>query len=189
MKEQNTRGEIFSTRWKEKRTKKWKFAFIHGSIYWGLPLAIILFLRDSHLQVENMILSNFLTDILFFMIGGYLFGLYQFKKIDVKYMSLNDDEDIQKGIEKLKSGKFWNYENLLINKMDEKTLLVKNDLFWFKDSDISVDKINECFNLVMSDFQRLKKNLLFNEFSINFDVRLQIFDNSEKHIPLIDKII
>ena len=189
MKELNAGGVIFFNRWKEQRTKKWQYAFIHGSIYWGLPTAITIFLFESHFQVDQMHLSKFLILVFCFIIGGFLYGLNQYKRIDEVYMRVNDDEDIESGIEDLKSGKTWNYENLLINKTHEKTLLVKNELFWFEDTDVSADKMNECFNMVMSDFQRLKKNSAFNEFTNDFEIRLQIFDNAEKVKPLIDKII
>ena len=189
MKELSASGVRFANRWKEQRTKKWKYAFIHGSMYWGLPVAITLFLFESHFQFDQMLLSKFFNMVLVFVIGGFLFGLNEFKRIDDVYRSVNDDEDIENGILILESGKSWNYENLHINKINGKSLLVKNELFWFEDSDISVDKLNECFNLVMSDFQRLKKNLAFNEYSNNFEVRLQIVDNSGKKSPLIDRIV
>jgi len=189
MKELSVKGERFAIRWKEQRTKKWQYAFIHGSIYWGLPVAFTLFLIDSRFQVENMQLTKFLTGILLFVIGGFFFGLNQFRKIDDVYLSVSDDDDIENGILILKSGKAWNYENLQINKINDKSLVVKNELFWFEDSDVSVETLNKCFNMVMSDFQRLKKNLAFKGFSDNFEIRLQIFDNSGKKKPLIDRII
>jgi len=189
MKEMNARGLIFFNRWKKHRTKKWQYAFIHGSICWGLPVAIIFFLLNNHFQVDQMLLPKFLIVVIGFGIGGFFYGLNQYKRIDEIYMRVNDDEDIESGIEDLKSGKTWNYENLIINKIHDKTLLVKNELFWFEDSEVTVDKMNECFNLVMNDFQRLKKNSAFNEFTNDFEIRLQIFDNSEKVKPLIDKII
>ena len=145
MKELDARGETFIKSWKEKRTKKWKYAFVHGSIYWGLPIGIVVFLFNSHLQVEKMFLSKFLIEVVVFMIGGYLHGLYEFKRIDA--------------------------------------------LFWFEDSDVSVEKINECFSLLLSDFQRLRKNSAFDEFSNAFDIRLQVYDNSMVSTPLIDKTI
>lgn len=58
----------------------------------------------------------------------------------------------------------------IISKMDDKTLLVKNALFWFEDSDVSVEKINECFSLLLSDFQRLRKNSSFDAFLKAFDI-------------------
>jgi len=189
MKELSVKGERFVTRWKKQRTKKWQYAFIHGSIYWGLPVVITLFLIDSQFQVENIQLTKLLTWVPLYVIGGFFFGLYQFRKIDGIYLSVCDDDDIHNGIIVIESGNTWNYENLQINKINDKTLVVKNKLFWFEDSDVSTDKLNECFNMVMSDFQRLKKNLLFKDYSDNYEVRLQVFDNSDKDIPLTDRII
>ncbi|MCK9311628.1 MAG: hypothetical protein M0P26_05060 [Bacteroidales bacterium] len=189
MKELNAGSMKFFNRWKEQRTKKWQYAFLHGSIYWGLPIAIILFLINSHFKVDQMQLSKLITYIIVFLAGGFFSGLLEFKRFDKVYQNLRDDESIEYGIVILKSGKVWNHENLKIQILDEKILLIKNELFWFEDSDVSVDKINECFNLVLSDFQRLKMNSAFNEFTKMFDVRLQIFDNSGSINPLIDKII
>lgn len=190
MKEQSEGGVRFINRWKEQRKKKWHYAFIHGSIYSGLPIAISIFLIESSFKVDQMQLSKLLTFILVFVIGGFFSGLSEFKRIDKVYLSEFDDEDvIENGIAMLQTGKVWNYENLKIQKINDESLLVRNELFWFDNSDVTVDVINDCFNLVMSDFQRLKKNSAFNEFINKSNVRLQIFDNSESNNPLIDKII
>jgi hypothetical protein len=188
MKEMSKKGDKFYTQWKERRKKKWLYIFLNGSIYWGLTIAIVLFLWDSQFKVENMQLSRFISSIIIFGIVGLFIGFNQYKRIDKIYLSLRDDNDILKGIDTLKLGKVWNYENLIIKKLDDGTLLIKNELFWFADSEVLTEKLNECFNLVMSDFQRIQKNTDFNEFSKNSTIRIQIFDNSESESPLIDKI-
>jgi adenine-specific DNA methylase len=65
----------------------------------------------------------------------------------------------------------------------------KKWLFWFEGEDISSAKLNECFNMVLGDFQRLQKDKDFNDFTIGKKVKIQIFDNSGSDIPLIEKII
>jgi len=76
---------------------------------------------------------------------------------------LNDDDEIEKGIQTLKAGGIWNYENLKISKKDDEMLLIQNELFWFEEKEISHENINECFNLVCIDFRRLQKNKDFKE--------------------------
>jgi hypothetical protein len=65
----------------------------------------------------------------------------------------------------------------------------RNELFQFEEEGNSSAKLNECFNMVLGDFQRLQKDKGFNDFIADKKVRIQIFDNSGSIIPLIEKII
>jgi hypothetical protein len=50
MKETGKKGEQFIQRWEERRKKKWLYIFLHGSVYFGLPLAILMFLMVSEFK-------------------------------------------------------------------------------------------------------------------------------------------
>jgi len=189
MKELNKKGENFYRRWEKQREKKWFYVFVHGSIYWGLPVAIGTFLLSSHFEIENMSISKLLISVIVFMIGGLGFGFSQFKRIDNIYLGLNDDNEIKKGILAIETGNNWNYENLMINKEIDETLTIQNQLFWFEEKNITSKKIEDCFDLVYADFQRLKKNKDFDQFTSNRKVRIQIKDNSNKETLLKEKLI
>jgi len=73
--------------------------------------------------------------------------------------------------------------------MTDKTLNIQNQLIWFEDKDLTSENIKECFNMVLGDYQRLKKNIDFECFVTDRKVRIQIMDNSEKEILLMEKLI
>ena len=186
MKELNEKQEKFYSNWKERRNKQFQYIFLHGTVYWGIPTGILLFLIDSHFSRENMDLSRFIISITFFGIGGLFFGLSQYKRIDNIYLYLNEDNKILDGIKNLETGKVWNYENLVISKEDNETLVVKNKLFWLDNSNALSENLDECLNIVMKDFERLKKNPDFDVFSNAYKVRVQVYNNSEKVKPVIE---
>ena len=189
MKETNNKGENFYKHWEKQREKKWLYVFLHGSIYWGLPVAISTFILSSHFEIENMSISKLIISSVLFMIGGLWFGLSQFIRIDNIYIGLNDEDEIRKGIQTLESGDNWNYENLKISKAHDETLNIQNQLIWFEEKDLTAEKIDECFKLVLGDFLRLKKNKEFEHFIKSRKVRFQIIDNSEKENLLLEKLI
>jgi alpha/beta superfamily hydrolase len=86
------------------------------------------------------------------------------KKGENFYLSLNDDDEIKKGIQTIETRNIWNYENLIINKERDETLTIQNQLFWFEEKEITSKIIEDCFNLVFEHFQRLKKNKDFSQF-------------------------
>lgn len=185
MREFTNKEEKNYLKWEKQRKKKWIYIFVHGTIYWGLPVGITLFLTESHFKTENMNLHNFITTVSLFGIGGLFSGLSQYNRIDKAFLKLGDDDQILNGIKTLETEKVWNYENLIIAKQDEDTLVVKNELFWFEDNSLS-NNLNECLDLVMKDFERLKKNKDFDIYSNQYKVTIQVFDNSEKIKPLIE---
>jgi hypothetical protein len=189
MKEITQKGEQFLHRWEERRKKKWLYIFLHGSVYYGLPLAIILFLMVSEFKIENMQVSALLIFMAVFVLGGLLSGLRQYNMVDSIYLKLIDNDDVVKGLETLKAGETWNHENLVIHSGNDGNLVVRNELFWFEEGDTSPAKLNDCFNMVLADFQRLQKDQGFNDFTTGKKVKIQIFDNSGSDVPLIEKII
>lgn len=105
------------------------------------------------------------------------------------YLRLINNDDIIKGIETLKAGEPWNYENLVISNENDENLVVRNELFWFQDEDNSSARLNECMNMVLGDFQRLRKDKGFNDLTAGKKVKIQIFDNSGSDIPLIERTV
>lgn len=189
MEELSTKQQKFYSHWEERRKKKWVYIFLHGSVYWGLFMAISMFLWKSDFEFEKMQFSNLIIAILVFGISGIFVGLNNFKQIDKVYMKLNDESDVLLGIEELKERKVWKYENLIIRNENNEALVVRNKLFWFESSDISEEKLNDCLNIVLSDIQRLKKNEKFKDFSKSYKTTIQIFDNTESRVPLLEKSI
>lgn len=190
MKELSGKGEKFYTKWEERRKKKWLFVFLNGFVYWGLFMAISMFFWKSDFKMENMHVSELVIAIIFFGIAGIPMGISRYKQIDKKYLSLiSDDVDILDGIKTLKAGKTWKYENLIISNVNNETLVVRNKLFWFDQSDDLNERLNECFDTVVDDYKRINKVPKFEEFSRNYNVRIQIFEVLDNNKPLIDKII
>jgi len=189
MKELSKKGETFYNRWETLRKKKWFYVFLHGSVYWGMPMALILFLLNSHFQIENMKLSKLLILVVTFGIGGIFTGLREFKRIDNIYLSLNDDTEIATGIQTLKTGNVWNYDNLKLHNGNDETLIIQNEFFWFDQRVPSSEKLEECYQSVYSDFRRLQKNKDFGAYSKNRNVKIQIFDNSASNVPMLEKVI
>jgi len=189
MKELSKKGENFYRLWEKQREKKWNYVFVHGSIYWGLPMAIGAFLINSQFEIGNMSISKLLISIVVFMIGGLGYGLSQFRRMDQIYLSLNDDDEIKKGIQSIETGNIWNYENFIIIKESDEVLTIQNQLFWLEEKEITSKKIDECFNLVYEDFQRMKKNKDFSQFILNHKVIIQIMDNSDKKTILKEMLI
>ena len=187
MKELNKKSEDFFLRWEKQRKKKWFYVFLHGSIYWGLPVAVGTFLLNSQFELEKMSVPHLLISLVVFMCGGLGLGLSQFKRTDNIYLEVNNVNEIRKGIQLIESGGYWNNENLLIKKEADETLTIQNQLFWFEEKDITSKKIEECFNLINEDYQRLKKNKDFEHFISNRKVRIQILNNSVKGTLLMEK--
>lgn len=136
-----------------------------------------------------MQISKLVSSVIVFGIGGIGVGLWQFKRIDSIYFGLNDSGKIMNGIQELQSGLIWNYENLKISLDRHEMIIVQNELFWYDKENLSDEKLNECFNLIIDDFRRLQKNSDFNKFAKNKKVKIQMFDNSANEMPLIEKII
>lgn len=143
MKEISNKGEQFLQRWEERRKKKWLYIFLHGSVYFGLPLGIIMFLVFSEFKVENMQMSMFLICIIVFTIGGLVSGIRHFNQVDSMYLRLINNDDVVEGLEILKAGETWNYENLVIHNEIGDNLVIRNELFWFEEEDILPAKLND----------------------------------------------
>jgi len=189
MKEIGNKGEQFLKRWEGLRKKKWLYIFLHGSVYFGLPLAIIFFLMDSDFKIGNMKFSALLISIIVFALVGLIRGLRQYNQADNIYLSLINNDDILRGIEKLRAGETWNHENLVIHKDDGGNFIIRNELFWFEEDDLTRARLNDCFNIVLGDFQQLQKDKAFNDFITGKKVKIQIYGNSGSAVPLVEKII
>jgi len=115
-------------------------------------------------------------------------GIMNFNQQEKKYLD-KDNVELINGIKKLKAGKVWKYDNLIITNVNNKTLVVRNKLFWFDKSDNLNEKLAECFDAVVADYKRINKEPRFEEFSRNYNVRIQIFEVLDNDKPLLDKAI
>ncbi len=185
--ELNDAQKKFYKSFEEKRKRKWKIVFLHGSVYWGLPVAILLILFD--VNTNNIISWHSLFMIIVFMMAGIWTGTLSFTQMNNNYLGFYDETFIIEGIDKIKSGEIWSFENLRIKKENEESLIVNNDLYWFDDTEILPENLNESFKLLKEDFNRLRKNKEFKEYSKAMNVKLQIFDNSGSNIPLLEETI
>ena len=185
MKELSAKQEAFYLKWEQQRKKKWLYVFVHGIIYYGIPFGILYYFLLNRFNTENMDLYNFFTTLTIFGFGGILPGLRQYNNHEKAFLSLNDDGQIFDGIKMLETGSAWNYENLIIKKQDNYTLVIKNELFWFED-DALTNNLNDCLNVVRKDVDRLKTNKDFNIYSSQYNVKIQLFNNSDKEKPLIE---
>jgi hypothetical protein len=189
MRDLNKGEERFYRDWEAQRKKKWRYIILHGTVYWGMPVALGLFLLMSHFRTNEMQLKPLIISVLLFGTGGLFFGLNQFNNMEKRYSSLNDDFEIARGIEDLNTGGLWNYENLKISLKEDGVLVIQNELYWFDEKGPSPDKLNQCYDLVFEDFQRLQKNKAFYEYSKNKKVRIEISGNSESNKPLLEMVI
>jgi len=98
MKDLNKKEEQFYLQWQEQRKKKWLFVFLYGSIYFGLSIAVLRFIIKTIFDVQPMYLQEFLFSIIFFGIGGIPMGLFYFRQREKFYLSLKDNNEIEKGI-------------------------------------------------------------------------------------------
>ncbi|WP_430814893.1 hypothetical protein [Carboxylicivirga sp. RSCT41] len=189
MKEISNKEEEFFSKWEKTRKNKWQYILLHGPVYYGLPLGVILFLVISYIEIGELHLLKLPVYLLISGIIGLEFGYSKFKRTDKLFVEINEEDIILTGIQKLKSGQAWNYENLRIFKDESESLVVRNELFWFEDQEVSPEKLNDLFKITRSDFYRLKKNKAFAEYSENTNVKVQLFDNSANQQPLLEKPI
>lgn len=188
MEELTAREEKFYKKWEERRKKKWLYVFLHGTVYWGIFMAISTFFMESNFKVENMHFSGLIFKVIFGGIVGIPMGIMYFNQQERKYLN-KDNVELINGIKKLKAGKVWKYDNLIITNVNNKTLVVRNKLFWFDKSDNLNEKLAECFDAVVADYKRINKEPRFEEFSRNYNVRIQIFEVLDNDKPLLDKAI
>ncbi|WP_289054117.1 YrzE family protein [Carboxylicivirga marina] len=189
MKELSKKQEEFYSKWEERRKNKWQYAFLHGSVYWGIPIAIVSFLLNSDFQIENMQISRLIISLILFGIGGLIIGLWQFKTVDSVYKGLDDSDVINEGIQKLHQGQTWDYENLKICQDKGNSLIVRNDLLWYDKEINSIEKNDEFLEQIISDFRRLQKNSKFKDFSKSKEVKIQLYDNDSDEKLLLEKTI
>jgi len=65
--------------------------FVHGSIYWGLPTAVILYIIDQGFDVNDIQIGKLITKLVFTLAFGLLYGHFQFKNNERLFSSYNKD--------------------------------------------------------------------------------------------------
>ena len=163
MKESSKQQETFYVRWEERRKKKWRFVIIKSFRHtiFGLSVILVVILWIGKFKTDNLHLLNLLFLPLLFLIFGIFKGLRDFKRNEKQYLDILNEKDadeqlIIKGIQSLKAGNAWSFESLTIKEETDKSLLIQNKLFWFDENAPSSEKLEECFQAVYGDFQRLQ---------------------------------
>ena len=188
MEETITRQEKFYKNWEEKRKKKWQYVFLHGTVYWGSSMVFLTTLFNYYSHPEYIKLVDLITRMIVFGIGGIPGGIMEFNRNDKIYLN-KDNAEIINGIKKLKAGKVWKHDNLILSNLNNETLVVRNKLFWFDQSDNLDEKLTECYNAVVDDYKKINKEPEFEKFFQKYKVRIQIFEVLDNETPKIDKII
>lgn len=189
MENKTDRSERFISKWEKRRKQKYLYAFVHGSLYWGLSTAVLSFLLIYSFNFQSMVLWRFVIYAIIFLIVGFGFGYFQFKRNESVYLDLTDGSMIRKGILDLKSGLPWTYENISISLDPNNTLNLGNILFWQKDGDNPALNTDDCIQYIMEDYQKLQKNKDFRDFSSDKSLKVRVFDNSSNGKPIAEKII
>ena len=92
MKDKGDSEERFLSDWEDKRKRKWFYVFLHGSIYFGLTVALISALVKSKFAIAEVEWTRFLFSVPFYLIGGIPFGLWKFKRQEAIYLSIKQDK-------------------------------------------------------------------------------------------------
>lgn len=162
---------------------------LYGVVYYGLPVGVGVFLVSNGFRFEDFDVSKLVVFLLVFGILGIGTGLREFKRIDSMYMGLNDDVEINKGIQALLSGQRWEYENLILSIDKDGTIVVRNALFWLDQASPLAEEINGCLNQLMDDVARLRLHAGFSDLARTRNVTVQVFDNSAGERPLVEKAL
>lgn len=85
----------FIAHWeKVRQMPKWKYMFIHGSVFWGIPVAIILFIAKvifGDFSFAEATKADYLRELLTlpaYMLGGLFYAWYMRKRYEKKYQNL-----------------------------------------------------------------------------------------------------
>ncbi len=186
MNEKQVAKDTFYTHWKERRKKKYRYMFWHGAVLWGIPTGVLYFLFYNHFGFGNTSVARFFFAIAVFVVVGFNFGYRSFRRKDQKYLEEKRDRKIRRGLALLEAGEMWNYGNLLLYRLDDSTLVVRNRSFWLDDSTALGEKLDECLQLVTKDFKRLKKNVHFEEFIDGYTIKARVFSNANQEKPLLE---
>jgi len=189
MKDLDRRQQKFYNKWMKKREKKWLYVFFNGTILWGVPMAIILYLSHNNFEFETIDTFGLAINFIAFGIAGAIFGLKQFNNQEKKFQELDSNKDILKGIKILEEGNVWVYENLKMQLKSDDTLEIQNFLCQFLDEEKDFENIQYCEKSILLDYERLERNIVFFAFIDAKFVKLQIFSNANNSTPIIEKII
>lgn len=77
--------------WKTKRTNKWKYAFIHGSLL-SVPIAVVVSLIDFNTQSEGFF-AKMLFYVIGFMTSGFFYGIWMYNQNEMKYQAYLKEKD------------------------------------------------------------------------------------------------
>ena len=180
----------FYQRWRIQRKNKWKYIFVHGSVLWGISVALTILVFENVFSSENKTLQSAVILISFFMIGGLFVGNRQYKQKEMIYDGLvAKDNEIGKGAILLEHEKEWSHENLTFTLSDNQTVVVRNKLFWLSDDQPNPSQAEDCILTMQDDITRLRENKILDSFLEGRMIKLQLYNNDDKIHPITEKCI
>jgi hypothetical protein len=180
----------FYQSWGVQRKYKWRYIFLHGSVLWGISVALAIILGEKIFSSESRTLYSAVIMISFFMVGGLFVGNKQFKQKEMIYDGLvANDNEIGKGATILENEKNWSHENLIFTLTDHQTVIVRNKLFWLSNNQPTPGEADDCLFTMLEDVTRLRKNKILGSFLESKKIILQLFNNEDSVNPIAEKCI
>jgi hypothetical protein len=187
MQELTPKQSRFFNKWTIQRKNKWKYRFLHGSVYWMI-FGLIIILSNENFIIANINPLEFIIKILVFGAIGLLFGNKGFKFKESLYQKyLQEDEEIGKGVDTLAKEKLWIFENLTLIYNEDDSLVIRNNLFWLDSENPNANQLNDCLKVMQEDVKRLQGNIPFRSFTEGKKLKIQLFNNLDRTNPLIEK--
>lgn len=84
--------ENFHSLWEEKRKKKWQYIFLHGPVYLGIPMGVLIILIRSNFSIKDIHFPDSGYEVLFSVFISFVIVLKEFKRRDKIYLEMDKDE-------------------------------------------------------------------------------------------------
>lgn len=189
MQELNPNQSRFFNKWTLQRENRWKYRFLHGSVYIML-LGLIILITSEKFKIAEIHPFALLLYLSICAGVGLLFGNNDFKRKEAIYQQyLLADNQIELGVDILIKEKLWVFENLTLQCDDEHSLIVRNNLFWLKTGYPTEKKRIECLNILQEDLNRLRANKVFRTYAESKRIKLELFNNEDKSTALAERFI
>lgn len=189
MKELTPKQSRFYKRWSVQRKNRLGYILYRGPLHW-VSIGFLIVLVESGFSSAGFSPINFMLKILFFAVLGIVASYNNFKINEKTFQSyLDQDDKISLGIARLEKEKQWEYENLRFQLGAENILTIQNKLFWLGNETPDPNQLEECMRSLRDDLQRLRENQRFATFTNNKQIRLLLFNNSDKIHPLKEELL
>jgi hypothetical protein len=187
MQELTSKQTQFFNKWTIQRKNKWKYRFLHGSVYW-IILGLVLIFTTEKFKFEDINPLIFLLQLSIFAGVGLIIGNKNFNFQEALYQKyLREDDKIGEGVLKLEKEKMWTFENLTLLCKEDDLLVIRNNLFWLKSEQPNSKQLNDGMKVMQEDVKRLMGNIAFRTFTESMKIKIQLFNNLDRTNPLIEK--